>query len=311
MLTAEKEGNQIKAHNYWDGKHYGPLHLNYLSEHRASLDLSKIHRHRDRPIPNRNRSITNPLPSTPPSAQRLVTPKMDSGVAVTPGSVSSPVNPDPNSQPYVIVRKFILSHTQSPWEPMREITQLQYTNWPDFGAPAHPAHLLGLVEQCDAVVRSTEFHGNASPGPAPPGARPILVHCSAGCGRTGTFCTVDSVIDMLRRQMQLQKAKTKQAQRSPQRGSRQKTPGAMDIDSDNGPAPNPFFDSQESEVNSAAGKDVKPDGDWTKKDDEDLIEKTVEDFRLQRLSMVQSLKQFALCYETVLEWLIEHAPKSA
>ncbi len=30
-------------------------------------------------------------------------------------------------------------------------------------------------------------------------ARPMLVHCSAGCGRTGTFCTVDSVIDMLKR----------------------------------------------------------------------------------------------------------------
>jgi hypothetical protein len=35
---------------------------------------------------------------------------------------------------------------------------------------------------------------------------------------------------------------------------------------------------------------------------EDLIAKTVEDFRLQRLSMVQTLRQFVLCYETVLQW---------
>jgi protein tyrosine phosphatase len=43
----------------------------------------------------------------------------------------------------------------------------------------------------------------------------------------------------------------------------------------------------------------------------DLIAKTVEDFRLQRLSMVQSLRQFVLCYESVMEWLVEQHPKSA
>jgi protein-tyrosine phosphatase len=46
-------------------------------------------------------------------------------------------------------------------------------------------------------------------------------------------------------------------------------------------------------------------------DNGDLVEKTVEDFRLQRLSMVQSLRQFVLCYESVLEWLVEQHPKSA
>ena len=47
------------------------------------------------------------------------------------------------------------------------------------------------------------------------------------------------------------------------------------------------------------------DGRWVGLDDQDLIEKTVEDFRHQRLSMVQSLRQFVLCYESVLEWLVE------
>ena len=53
------------------------------------------------------------------------------------------------------------------------------------------------------------------------------------------------------------------------------------------------------------------DDSWTTREDIDLIEKTVEDFRLQRLSMVQSLRQYALCYESVLEWLVEQHPKSA
>ena len=56
---------------------------------------------------------------------------------------------------------------------------------------------------------------------------------------------------------------------------------------------------------------AKQDGDWTMREDLDLIERTVEDFRLQRLSMVQSLRQFVLCYESVLEWLVEQQPKSA
>lgn len=260
MLTAEKEGGQVKAHNYWQDKHYGPFQLSHLSEHRASIDPIKIHRHRDRrPSMGRRRS-TNPAPGKLPSS--LETPP-------TPGS----------DQPYIIVRRFTLSHADHPFERMREITQLQYSSWPDFGAPAHPAHLLGLVEQCDAVVRSTQGTSSQS-GPDPPNQRPVLVHCSAGCGRTGTFCTVDSVIDMLKRQRM-------------SRDVRQGTP--MDVDSGHGSTP-----STEGE-----------DSSWVTRDDVDLVEKTVEDFRHQRLSMVQSLRQFVLCYESVLEWLAEQTPKTA
>lgn len=270
MLTAEKEGGQIKAHNYWETKHYGPLHLTFLSEHRASLEPSKIHRHRDRPAVGRRRS-TNPPPGRQPPPNETDT--------ISPSS----------EQAYVIVRRFMLSHAEEPFKPIREITQLQYSNWPDFGAPAHPAHLLGLVEQCDAVVRVS--NGGSPSTPVLPSVRPILVHCSAGCGRTGTFCTVDSVIDMMKRQrvectrnyrhvspMDIEGAKPAQHRQS-------------------GDSMNPFFDAADLE--------------WLCRDDVDLIEKTVEDFRHQRLSMVQSLRQFVLCYESVLEWLVEQTPKSA
>lgn len=103
-------------------------------------------------------------------------------------------------------------------------------------------------------------------GPSPPNVRPLVVHCSAGCGRTGTFCTVDSVIDMLKRQ------------RAERQSKRSRSPDAMDIDDDN--------DS------------------WLFRDDIDLIAKAVEDLRSQRLSMVQSLRQFVLCYESVAEWVV-------
>jgi protein tyrosine phosphatase len=257
MLTAEQEGGQVKAHNYWSDNHYGHLHLNPLGEHKASLEPAKIHRHREqssRPALGQRR-FTNTRPGNPIREQ----------------STSS-------DQPYVIVRRFTLSNDEEPFERMREITQLQYSNWPDFGAPAHPTHLLGLIEQTDAVIR--HYNGTTPSKPEPANSRPVVVHCSAGCGRTGTFCTVDSVLDMLKRQRQV-------------RQTRQSTP--MDVDSGT----------------KTVSKNERENGKWVNDDEVDLIAKTVEDFRLQRLSMVQSLRQFVLCYESVMEWLIEQKPKSA
>lgn len=145
---------------------------------------------------------------------------------------------------------------------MREVTQIQYADWPDFGAPASPMDILGLVEQVNKYIgASSPSERSSSTATAPEGQRPVLVHCSAGCGRTGTFCTIDSVIDMLKRQ------KLSRNDHSSDR---------MDVD---------------------GGQD------WVSRDDVDLVAQTVDDFRHQRLSMVQNLRQFVLCYESVLQWL--------
>jgi protein-tyrosine phosphatase len=69
-----------------------------------------------------------------------------------------------------------------------------------------------------------------------------------------------------------------------------------------------FFDSFSSlpaESSKANADEDTVEGSWVDRDDIDLIEKTVEDFRMQRLSMVQSLRQFVLCYESIMEWLVE------
>lgn len=266
MLTAEKEGAQVKAHNYWDAKQYGSLHLGFLSEKRASIEPSRIHRNQNRPSALKRSTTQSQNPQVP--LAQIVEKIKDDG-----------------EQPYVVVRKFTLSHDRYPFAPMREITQLQYSSWPDFGAPAHPAHLLGLVEQCDAVVRATnKTQASDLDGQ---NQRPILVHCSAGCGRTGTFCTVDTVIDMLKRQRISRRSQ----------GARR-----MDVDkSPQNPESGDFF---------AARSDDKRDADWILRDDLDLVEKTVEDFRQQRISMVQSLRQYVLCYESVMEWLVDHRQSS-
>lgn len=293
MLTAESEGGQLKAHNYWSTNQYGHLHLNELGERKASLEPSKIHKHREQ--------------FRPPMGQRRSTNPVKSAFFTQEATATPPAN----DQPYVTVRKFSLSNDEQPFERMREITQLQYSHWPDFGAPAHPTHLLGLIEQCDAVCR--QVNGGSPSRPDPPNTRPVLVHCSAGCGRTGTFCTVDSVIDMMKRQRQT-------------RNVRQNTPMEVDPLSPNlKPHGSPMVLDEKEKPSKASKTSTKgpgaaaesatkpsaPQDHWTTREDVDLIEKTVEDFRLQRLSMVQSLRQFALCYESVLEWLVEQYPKSA
>ncbi|XP_041347700.1 receptor-type tyrosine-protein phosphatase epsilon-like [Gigantopelta aegis] len=54
-----------------------------------------------------------------------------------------------------------------------------FTTWPDHGVPSAPA-LLGFWKQ---VKKETESSG------------PIVVHCSAGIGRTGTFIGLDYLVD--------------------------------------------------------------------------------------------------------------------
>ncbi|MBN3306688.1 PTN18 phosphatase, partial [Amia calva] len=66
---------------------------------------------------------------------------------------------------------------------VRTISQFQYTAWPDHGIPSAADGILGMMEMVHAAQG-----GDTSP---------ILVHCSAGCGRTGVICTVDYIHDLL------------------------------------------------------------------------------------------------------------------
>ena len=62
-----------------------------------------------------------------------------------------------------------------------EMVHFQYTVWPDHGVPNTTSELLGFRKE---VRRTCKW-----PGP------PLLVHCSAGVGRTGTFMAVDTLLN--------------------------------------------------------------------------------------------------------------------
>uniref|UniRef100_A0A7M4F1C5 protein-tyrosine-phosphatase n=1 Tax=Crocodylus porosus TaxID=8502 RepID=A0A7M4F1C5_CROPO len=65
---------------------------------------------------------------------------------------------------------------------IREIRQFHFTSWPDHGVPCYATGLLGFVRQVKFLN--------------PPEAGPIVVHCSAGAGRTGCFIAIDIMLDM-------------------------------------------------------------------------------------------------------------------
>lgn len=69
----------------------------------------------------------------------------------------------------------------------RTILHFHYTTWPDFGVPQSPEAFYKFLN----VVRAS--------GVLEPDVGPSVVHCSAGIGRSGTFCLVDTVLMMLSR----------------------------------------------------------------------------------------------------------------
>ncbi|CAG8574829.1 13283_t:CDS:2, partial [Racocetra fulgida] len=145
----------------------------------------------------------------------------------------SPINSSSGSIDSIVIRTFSLVHKNHPEIPAREITQLQFQGWPDFGIPDSPCHILNLIDTANMTQHNASMQCDSSQE-----IGPMIVHCSAGCGRTGAFCTIDSVLTMLNN-------------------------GNLDMN-------------------------------------KDIIQETISHFREQRLSMVQTLRQFVFCYEAIL-----------
>uniref|UniRef100_A0A672J878 Tyrosine-protein phosphatase non-receptor type 9 n=1 Tax=Salarias fasciatus TaxID=181472 RepID=A0A672J878_SALFA len=98
-----------------------------------------------------------------------------------------------------VFQDFKLSHlelynTQS--GERRDVCHYLYVSWPDFGVPKSASAMLDFREHVhqrrDAAVKSLGSSWRGSPG-----GPPVVVHCSAGIGRTGTFCTLDICLSRL------------------------------------------------------------------------------------------------------------------
>jgi len=68
---------------------------------------------------------------------------------------------------------------------VRTIRHFHFTTWPDFGVPEPPQTLVRFVRA---------FRERVSPE-----QRPIVAHCSAGVGRSGTFIALDRILQGIRK----------------------------------------------------------------------------------------------------------------
>ncbi|KAM6972081.1 protein tyrosine phosphatase receptor type Db [Aplochiton taeniatus] len=82
------------------------------------------------------------------------------------------------------VRTFALYKSGS--NEKREVRQFQFTAWPDHGVPEHPTPFLAFLRRVKACN--------------PPDAGPMVVHCSAGVGRTGCFVVMDAMTERIKQE---------------------------------------------------------------------------------------------------------------
>lgn len=128
----------------------------------------------------------------------------------------------------LIVRTFKIKCND---EPSREVKQIQLLSWPDMGTTSDPRDILKVVGLKQKILAESSIKDKTT-----------LVHCSAGCGRTGTLCVIDTLINYLK---------------------------------DNG------------DLNT---------------EEEDPVFEITNHFRKLRISMVQTLKQYYLIYETLISY---------
>ncbi len=121
----------------------------------------------------------------------------------------------------------------------KEVLQIQILNWSDFDIMVEnqQVDVLKLIYLKKTILDHLQKQDQN-----------VIVHCSAGCGRTGTFCTLDSII-------------------------------------------NTKFDF--SDMNNNNNKSLI---------DFDPIFEIVENFRVQRISMVQNLRQYLFIYDCLLNY---------
>ena len=76
-------------------------------------------------------------------------------------------------------------------EETRMCWQIQYTGWPDSCAPESTNDLFELKKLVDNAYAAAAVDGSGEVGTL----SPLVVHCFAGCGRTGAYIAFDSLVD--------------------------------------------------------------------------------------------------------------------
>ena len=76
----------------------------------------------------------------------------------------------------------------------RQVILLHYTGWPDFGAPEDTSDIIELVKTVRNIIKDE--------GQNKEEIYSILVHCSAGVGRTGTFIGLYKLMEEIEQKLE-------------------------------------------------------------------------------------------------------------
>ena len=96
-----------------------------------------------------------------------------------------------DSKSHYILREFLLQNSEDTGAEARCIQQFHFKAWPDHGVPSDPTTVLSFLKDVnDRQAYHLQQNTSSNIGP-------IVVHCSAGIGRTGTFIVIDILLNVL------------------------------------------------------------------------------------------------------------------
>uniref|UniRef100_A0A914MIY3 protein-tyrosine-phosphatase n=1 Tax=Meloidogyne incognita TaxID=6306 RepID=A0A914MIY3_MELIC len=165
----------------------------------------------------------------------------------------------------------------------RIIHHFQFTTWPDFGVPEDTDQFLEFLEEVrrtremlltTSTQNQKEIISLEAEGSSQSNNPPIVCHCSAGIGRTGTFVIVDSVLSMIEM-------------------NRINKQNLLNLENNNGATNN----SQILTLNKEEGAKHQ------QKQNLNSLESLVVFIRKHRMGLIQTPQQLRFCWKTIVDWI--------